>query len=258
MLLAVDLGNSTIRLALYEGVEQWVTAALPTSRAASAEELAAGLAGALDSALRGGARVDAVAVSSVVPDLENRLRSALRSRFSCVPEFVGRELPPPFPVRYRPPGSAGADRLANVAAALRRRGAPVIVVDCGTATNLEVAAEEGAFIGGAILPGPEAMRGALYDAAPHLPPVEIERPARVIGGTSRECLESGLYHGSVSQLRGMVEQVRAELGVAAPVIGTGGWAERLLSGQQWVDEVVPLLTLEGVRLFWAAAHVVPE
>ena len=193
-----------------------------------------------------------VAISGVVPDLHGMVQRAFRNIYGVKAKFVGKELLPPFPIRYGTPETLGADRMANAAAAIALCGAPVVVVDCGTATNIDVVAADGAFIGGAILPGPEAAREALYGRARHLPEVKIRKPARVIGGSSEECMESGLYFGLVSQLEGMVRRTLAELGTDAPVIGTGGWSDVLLKDQLWVDRVEPLLTLDGVYRIWEA------
>lgn len=252
MVLIVDQGNSKTRFCVYhQGELQFMTGGGETETLCTPEmlrwlfqnlpKLGAGPLLPLDGA----------AISSVVPDRRDVLRDAIREHLQLEPQLVGQELQPWFPVRYTPRQSVGADRLANAAGALARYGAPVIVVDCGTATNIDVVAPDGAFIGGAILPGIQATRDALYRAAPHLPEVEITVPARVIGGSSQECLQSGLYYGAICQLEGLVRRTRDELGVDAPVIGTGGWWE-LLQEQPWVDHVYPMLTLDGIYEIWEA------
>ena len=252
MLLCVDVGNSRTNLALYRAGERVFAAQYVTRRDVSAAELGAAIQSALADAQLASDELSGVAVSSVVPALDGPLREALQEQFGCPPAFIGRELRPHFPVRYDPPSAAGADRLANVAGALAWCEGPLIVVDCGSAINLEVVSADGAFIGGAILAGPEAMREALYGAAPHLPRVEVEAPARVIGRSSQECLQSGLYYGLVSLLEGLIRRTQDELGVKARVIGTGGWSAALLKDQPWVDLVEPLLTLDGVYRIWEA------
>jgi type III pantothenate kinase len=254
MLLCIDIGNSRTKLALYENGQRVHVHQYRTPRRERPTDFDnAALGGILETPFFG-APVDQIAISGVVPELHGLVARGYRKLYGVQPKFVGKQLLPPFPVRYDSPESVGADRLANIAAALALYPPPVIVVDCGTAINIDVAAADGAFIGGAILPGPEAVRDALYRAAPHLPRVEVRAPERVIGGSSRECLQSGFYYGLLSELEGLVGRVRAELGGEAPVIGTGGWAEALLQGQPWVERVEPLLTVEGVYRIWSASN----
>lgn len=254
MLLCIDIGNSRTKLGLYENGQRVHTHQHPTARYRTRGDYDdAAWNGVYGTPLQQ-APVTGIAISGVVPDLHGLVGRGYRKLYGVRPRFVGKELLPSFPVRYDPPDAVGADRLANVAAALALFDPPVIVVDCGTAINIDVASPDGAFIGGAILPGPEAARDALYRAAPHLPKVEVERPKQVIGGSSRECLQSGLFYGLESAVEGLVRHTRAELGVEAPVVGTGGWAETLLEGRSWVARVEPMLTLDGIYRIWEAAE----
>src|SRR5205823_9008658 len=120
-------------------------------------------------------------------------------------KFVKEDLPIPLPVRYDPPEAAGADRLSNAVAARHRYGSPVVVFDFGTATTVDVVAADGAFVGGMILPGFALALQALRERAPHVPiletiPEEDSRPVALIGGSTGECLRSGLYHGAAAQV----------------------------------------------------------
>lgn len=146
------------------------------------------------------------------------------------------------------PGSVGADRVANAVAAAARGVLPCIVVDLGTATHFEVIAPGPRFLGGLIAPGVALGAEALFAGAARLAAVELARPPRVIGRTTQECLQTGLYLGALAQLEGLVRQVRAELGVPAPVLVTGGLAPLLAPGSRLLRHVVPELTLEGIAL----------
>src|SRR5207253_7517113 len=118
----------------------------------------------------------------------------------------------------------GSDRLVNAVAALRRWGAPAVVIDFGTATTYDALSPDGEFLGGAIVPGIEISAEALWERVPHLPRVDVQPPTRAIGGSTAEALQSGLFYGTIGQVEGVVRRFRRELGSGARVVATGGLA----------------------------------
>jgi len=154
-------------------------------------------------------------------------------------------------IRMPYPRSLGADRIANAIAARADYGAPVIVVDFGTATNIDVVDATGAYRGGTISPGLMISAAALFDCAAKLSNVPIEAPAHVLGDTTETAVQSGLVIGAAAQTEGLVARIKAELGIeSAPVVGTGGLARTVSHATDVFCCVDPDLTLRGIRDIW--------
>ncbi|MCW5943941.1 MAG: type III pantothenate kinase [Fimbriimonadaceae bacterium] len=236
MLYAVDVGNSHTKFGRWDGT-QWALVRVPTARS---DDFSSAVA-----ALRPEGSGEApVWGCSVVPDARGAVERAL-----------------PFPVRwletgaqvglrvvYEPVSAVGPDRLANALGGMALAGAPVIVVDLGTATTFDVVNFDGDFVGGAILPGPETAARSLARGTALLPNAALERPGRSIGQSTLESLRSGLVLAYADGLEGLVGRMREELGNPdAPVIATGGWGSLFSSLCASLGRYEPLLTLEGLR-----------
>ena len=126
----------------------------------------------------------------------------------------------------------------------------MIVLDFGTATTFDVVGPKGEYLGGAIAPGLGISAEALFQRAARLTRVDIQRPARLIGRNTQESVQAGLFHGYVALVEGLVRRLRAELGVEAPVVATGGLASIFRDELVFVRSIEPDLTLLGLRLIW--------
>ena len=145
----------------------------------------------------------------------------------------------------------GADRIANAVAARLAYGAPVIVVDFGTATNIDVVDAAGSYRGGAISPGLMLSAAALFSRAAKLSSVPIEAPAHALGETTEAAVQSGIVVGAAAQAEGLVARIKRELGIPnAPVVGTGGLARTVSAATDLFSAVDPDLTLRGIREIW--------
>jgi type III pantothenate kinase len=194
--------------------------------------------------------VDAIVVSSVVPDLNRVLARAGERFFGREPLFVGPGVRTGVPILYENPHEVGADRIVNAVAAVARYGAPVVVLDFGTATTLDVVSARGEYLGGVIAPGLGISAEALFTRAARLSRVDLRRPARVIGRTTEESVQSGLFHGYAALVEGLIAKVLEELGAPAKVVATGGLAPVFDRALASLDAVDPDLTLHGLRLIW--------
>jgi type III pantothenate kinase len=169
--------------------------------------------------------------------------------FHCRPLVVGKpDCRLPVPYRVEPGTRPGPDRLANAAGAFDRHGGHVVVVDFGTATNFDVVAGDGAYVGGVIAPGVNLSLEALARGAAALPHVDVARPDKVIGTNTVECIQSGVFWGYISLIEGITARIRAEYGRPMKVVGTGGLAPLFAQVQGLFDTVEDDLTIHGLTV----------
>ncbi len=246
MLLAIDMGNTQTAMGLFDGdalVQSW---RMPTDRSFTADEIHVRLMGffrmyglSLDA-------VDAIAFAGVVPQL-SREWHAVAERIAARTVVVGPQTASVTKLRAASPGQVGADRIANAVAAERYYGAPAIVVDFGTATNIDVIDDEGYYIGGAIAPGIRISMDALTARAAKLASVPLETPEHAIGRDTVECVQVGSVVGAAAMAEGLVARIKRELGRDdATVIATGGLAGIVADSTDVFDVIDGQLTIKGI------------
>jgi type III pantothenate kinase len=250
MLLAVDVGNTHTVLGLFDGDRLRADWRIASRKDATADETGIVWRQLFATAGLDASAVDGMIVSSVVPDLDRMIEAVGRRYFGADPLFVVPGVKTGLPILYENPHEVGADRIVNAVAAVKRYGAPVIVLDFGTATTFDVVSPRGEYLGGVIAPGLGISAEALFNRAARLARVEVREPARVIGRTTQESIQSGLFYGYVGLVEGLVRRLREELGANAPVVATGGVAPVFKGALDFLDAVDPGLTLEGLRLIW--------
>ena len=255
MLLAIDIGNTHTVFGLFDGRTLRADFRLATRKDATADELGVVLRSLLTEAGIAHAAISDVVVSSVVPELDAVYASLGRTLASAEPLFVGPGIKTGMPILYESPHAVGADRIVNSVAALARFGAPVIVLDFGTATTFDVVGPGGEYLGGVIAPGLGLSAEALFARAARLHRVDLKRPPRVIGRNTEQSIQSGLFHGYVGLVDGLVRRIRAELGQDAPVVATGGLSPIFAPELDFLAATDPRLTLDGLRLLWEKNRV---
>lgn len=250
MILAVDIGNTQTVLGLIS--EEGTTAhwRISTEPSLTADEIRVRIAGLFLLDGVGWDAVERVVISSVVPALTAAYEDLARGATGVEPLVVGPGIKTGLPIAYENPHEIGADRIVNAIAAVERFGAPVIVVDLGTATTLDVVDASGAYLGGAIAPGLETSAGALFSRAARLSAVDLEPPVRTIGRNTRESVQAGLLMGHAALIDGLVHRIWDELGGPCAVVATGGLAARIAPLCTTVDAVDDDLTLKGLALIW--------
>jgi len=252
MLLAIDIGNTNTVVGVFDGDKL-----VANFRVASALNLTVDEAGLFVTSLfRHHIRAEAeqvkqVAVCSVVPNLTEVYERMARKYFKVEPLTISSAVQLPITIDYPNPSEIGADRLANAAAGYAHIKKGVIVVDLGTAITFDVVSDRGQYMGGIIAPGTQAAGANLAKKAARLFDVRVEKPDRVVGKSTAEALKSGLFYGTVGVIDHILELVFEELGHKPAILATGGEAETYCSESRYVQEVLPALTLEGIRLIAA-------
>ena len=253
-LLVVDIGNTNISLGIfdYEDGEGKLTHhwRLSTHREQTSDELAIALHSLFGHDGRESREINHVILSSVVPPMVPIWERVSMKLFSLSPLVVGPGMRTGMPVRYENPHEVGADRIVNSVAAYEMFGGPIIAVDFGTATTFDCISRDGEYMGGVITPGIHISMEALFDRTSKLHRVEIARPPSVIGKTTTGALQSGLLFGYAGMVDAMVKRILPELGEDARTIATGGLARRISQESEVIEEVVPFLTLEGLRILF--------
>src|ERR1035437_5526368 len=249
MLLCLDIGNTQIHACVFDGDTLRCQFRQTTHPLGSADEFGVYFTAVLRENGVDPRAVHHTAICSVVPPALYPVRGACVKYFHCEPFVLQAGVKTGLKVRYRNPHEVGADRIAGaIAAMLRRPAANVIVVDCGTATTLDVITAEADYLGGAILPGVGISIETLASRTAKLPTVEIQRPATALGRSTVESIQAGVYHGQVGAIRQLLGELTREAfaGQRPHVIGTGGFA-LLLETENLFDEIVPELVLIGLK-----------
>ena len=148
----------------------------------------------------------------------------------------------------------GTDRIVDAIAARALYGAPTIVLDLGTATNIEVIGPDGRYKGGAIAPGLQTSMNALVSGTAQLPAIELVDPGTAIGTDTVQAIQIGVVYGEAARMDGLVRRIERELGCAATVVATGGFCRLIGPLAETVDEVNPELTLQGLRIVYEHVH----
>jgi type III pantothenate kinase len=235
--LLIDNSNSFTKFALSSRTKVGVTRKLSTAQLDAAS---------LKNALFGW-RWDVAVLSSVVPSKGEVIADFL----SPAPVVrVGAKTKLGVGVDYPQPKTIGADRLANAAGAFARFGAPIVVVDFGTAVSFDIVSAEGNYVGGVIAPGLEAMTDYLHQRTALLPKITLLEPPSAIGKSTKHAMLAGAVYGYRGLVREILQQIGKELGVARklPVVATGGYAELIAAGLPEMRRIIPELTLDGLRI----------
>lgn len=251
LLLALDVGNTNTVVGFFEGETLAGKARVSTVRERTADEHLLLFRELFAAKGRTLADVGDVILSSVVPSQDFPLRAACREAFGRDPLLVAPGVKTGMRILYDHPAEVGADRIVNAVAAYEAWGGPCVVVDFGTATTFDVVSKGGDYLGGVICPGPRISADALFARAARLSRVDFSRPERVIGKTTVQSLQSGLYWGVVAATEGVVARIREELQEPdLKVVATGGLAPLFASASPAFQRVEPDLTLTGLRILY--------
>lgn len=251
MLLVIDIGNTNTSLGVYAGEKLIAHWRMATIRYRTTDEYGVWARQMFAIAEIDYREISAVIIASVVPPLNFTFQKMSRDYFGRAAIFVDDKLNLGLKIKYNPASDVGADRIVDAIAAIEKYGAPVIVVDFGTATTFDAINAAGEYLGGVITPGITISSDALFSRAAKLPRVEIKKPETVIGSTTVGSIQSGLYYGYAGLVDGILRRMIEELGEEnVRVVATGGLAPLISPASEFIKTVDEELTLDGLRLIY--------
>src|SRR5699024_9530822 len=233
MIFVIDIGNTNTVLGVFANDKLCYEWRIQTDRHKTEDEFAMLFKSLFNDRGLSFSQIESVIISSVVPPIMSALEKMCSIYFEVKPLIVGNEnVQLPLEIKYPQPKEIGADRIVNAIGALELYESPFIIIDFGTATTFCYVNELREYLGGVIAPGIKISMDALYTHASKLPKIEIENPERVIGQSTVEAMQSGVYYGYVGQVDGIVKKIKEQMNVQAKVIATGGLAPLIAGGSE--------------------------
>jgi type III pantothenate kinase len=236
MLLAIDIGNTSIKLGIFDGDKLKATWNLATGIHRTSDEY-------------GGVLLNLMERQNFSPSKVTGVELC-HKYLNAKPLVVEAGVKTGMRLSVDNPREVGPDRVVNAVAAQNLYGKPVIIIDLGTATTFDVVSREGDYLGGVIAPGINVASEALFARTAMLPRIELIRPKQVIGRNTISAMQSGIIFGYIDLIEGMVQRIEEQLGSKAKVVATGGQAYPLAEDIAAIDAINPDLTLIGLRLIY--------
>lgn len=224
MILAIDIGNTNIVLGGLEGEKILFEARMATDLIKTSDQYCAELKSMLALFEVTPEAISGSIISSVVPPVLNSFKTAIRKLTGKACLVVGPGIRTGLNIRMENPAEVGSDLIVAAVAAIAEYGAPLLLVDMGTATTITAVDETGTFVGGCICPGVKISMEALTGRTAQLPGISLDEPQKTIGKNTRDCMRSGIMFGAAAMLDGLLDRMEAELGTPVKVVATGGIA----------------------------------
>ncbi len=251
MILTLDIGNTNIKSALFDGTEMRQYWRLATNRNRTSDEYGMSMMNLLNHFGIDKAEISGIMMSSVVPQINFTIEHMCRSYFGMEPMKIEPGVKTGINIKYENPRELGSDRIANAVAAYELYGGPCITIDFGTATSFGAISAKGEFLGGAICPGLKLAADALTERTAKLPRFELVKPETAIGRNTVSNMQAGIVYGYIGQIKYLVNRMKKEMDVEGiKVIATGGLAVLVAGESSVIDVMDGLLTLKGLRLIY--------
>ncbi len=251
MILTMDIGNSNIKTALFNGATMVKYWRISTNLTYMSDEYGIILVNLFNHAGIKTSDVEGIAISSVVPTINFTIEHMCQTYFNKTPLWVAPGIKTGINIKYDNPRELGTDRIANAVGAYEIYGGPVIYIDFGTATTFGVVDEKGSFLGGCICPGLKLASEALVSGTAKLPRFELNRPQSIIGKTTVSNMQAGLIYGYIGQVNYIIKKIKQEMGNdKIHVVATGGLAVLISDESKAINTLDGLLTLKGLRLIY--------
>lgn len=251
MIICLDVGNTNIKYAVYDGEELKLSFRVATEYKKTSDEYGGQLISILANNGLQASDITGGIISSVVPQLDYTLERTCLTYLKIKPLVLAPGLKTGLNLKVDNAKEVGADRVVNNVSAVKKYGFPLIIVDFGTATTFNVINEKGDFVGGVIAPGIKGSLDSLVNGTAKLPRVEIERPAAVIGKNTVTNMQSGIFYGFAGLVEYIVKKIKREMkSTEIKVVATGGFSEIIAKEISCIDIVDKLLTLDGLKYLY--------
>lgn len=225
MILAIDIGNTNIVLGGFENQEIILRERISTNHTATVLEYAATIKTAFEMHNIDTSSIGGAIISSVVPAVTSTVKSAIEKFIGSDVLVVGPGIKTGLSIVIDNPSQLGSDLVVDAVASLNEYSAPMIIIDMGTATTLSVINRKKEYIGGMIIPGVAVSHDALISRTSLLSKIALEKPKKLIGSNTIDCIKSGILYGNAGTLDGLIDRINDELGEKCTVIATGGIAQ---------------------------------
>ena len=250
MLLAIDIGNSNIVIGGIENDQIKFEARIATDRIKTSDQYGVEIKNILNLFEGSPQQVEDCIISSVVPPVFNAVRTGVIKLTGLTPMVVGPGIKTGLNIQMDNPASVGSDLIVAAVAALQEYQAPLMLIDMGTATTITVVDKDNTYIGGAIIPGVRVSAEALSSRAAQLPGIQLDRPRRLIGKNTVECMRSGIMYGAAAMLDGLCDRMEEELGYPCRVVASGGVAGMVVPHCRRKVECSDTLLLDGLKVIY--------
>ena len=253
MLLCIDIGNTNIKYAVFNGKQLKASYRVSSRHTRTADEYGATLINLLSSAQIKTTDIDGIIMSSVIPSLNYTISHMCEYFFNITPFMIGAGIKTGLNIKADNPKEVGADIIVNSVSAYKRygNGSPMVVIDFGTATTFDIISGSGELIGVVIAPGIKTSLEGLVSNTAQLPMIELEAPKSVLGKNTVSCMQSGIIYGFAGLVENVIRKIKNELKVEEiSVIATGGMGEIISKEVSCITKIDRMLTLEGLRLIY--------
>lgn len=225
MLLAIDIGNTNLVIGCIENDQLRFKARIATDRLRTSDQYGVEIKSMIEAYGVSITDIDDCIISSVVPPVFNSVKTGVIKVIGKQPMVVGPGLKTGLNIHMDVPSQVGSDRIVIAVAALAEYSAPLILMDLGTATTIEVVEPDNVYMGGIIFPGVRVSLDALTSRTAQLPGISLDKPKNVIGKNTVDCMRSGMMYGTAAMLDGLIDRIEEELGHPSTLIATGGLAQ---------------------------------
>ncbi len=246
MVIGVDIGNTTTEIGFIENLNDIKSYRFFTDRNKTTDEWRLLITDVVKSEKIFKADIKIILISSVVPSVEERISDAFQSIFNIKPLVLNKDIEIPIKNRYKNPEEVGTDRLLNAYSASKKIKPPLIVVDLGTAVTFDVVNDDGSYEGGLIFPGVSASIECLFYKTSKLPKVDLTIPETVVGRSTLESINNGIFWGYVSLINGVINLIEKEYRKTFKVIITGGSSDLISRGLREGFILSRKLAMEGI------------
>ncbi len=251
MLLAIDVGNTNIKFALFNGDNLDVTFRITTDSTRTSDELGLAVVNLINSRGIKNSEITDIIVSSVVPDIMHSLNNAMNKFFDARILVIRPGIKTGIKLIKTNPSEAGSDRIVNGVAAMNMYGGPVIVVDYGTATKFDLFGEDGSFESAVTCPGVMLSARALWEGTAKLPEVEIVNPGTILAKNTTVSLQAGILYGRIGEAEYIIDKMIEEYGHGPiKVVATGGLARIIFNETDKIQYLEPNLTMYGLKFIY--------